>query len=457
MNYAEALAYLYSLTNFERVALDRAAARMLNLERMNALLAYLGNPHQRYRTIHVAGTKGKGSTSAMLAACLQQLGARVGLYTSPHLSSFRERIRVNGEMITKEALAALTTRLREAVARVPGVTTFEAATALGFAYFAEREVDWAVIEVGLGGRLDATNVIMPAASVITSISYDHQDVLGHTLTEIASEKCGIIKPGVPVVSQAQHPEAMAVIEQRAQAQAAPLTLVGRHWRWQLLAAEPKQQTFALWRSADDNGAAHHHDLDGEYTLGLLGKHQIENAATAVATLDVIRSALRESGFALEPSAIRAGLRAVHWPARFEVLRTAPPLVVDSAHNADSAQKLASALAEIFPGNRWVFVFSTLRDKDTIGMIHALQPLAARWVMTAFDHPRASDAASLCEAARALGADAEVRTLDEGVRLVLESELPVCVFGSVAFAGRVRTLWSKWSGVPLACVEEDELA
>lgn len=230
MLYTEALAYLYSLTNYERTPTDNYVAT-LKLDRIRELLARLGNPHERYRTIHVAGTKGKGSTCAFIASCLRQLGLRVGLYTSPHLNSFRERIRVNDQLIEPETVAALAQQIKEAARDLPDITTFEATTAMGFLHFSNQNVDWAVIEVGLGGRLDATNVITPQVSVITSISYDHQHLLGDTLTSIATEKAGIIKSGVPVVTQSQVAEAMAVIERAARERSAPLTVIGRDWRW----------------------------------------------------------------------------------------------------------------------------------------------------------------------------------------------------------------------------------
>jgi dihydrofolate synthase/folylpolyglutamate synthase len=447
MLYAEALAYLYSLTNYERVPIDNYTAT-LKLDRVHELLARLGNPHKRYRTIHVAGTKGKGSTCAFIASCLRQLGLRVGLYTSPHLHSFRERIRVNDQMIEPEAVAALVQQIKDVAADLPNITTFEATTALGFLHFSNQNVDWAVIEVGLGGRLDATNVITPQVSVITSISYDHQDLLGNTLAAIASEKAGIIKPGVPVVSHSQPAEAMAVIERVARERGSPLTVVGRHWRWTAGPFSLAKQSFevkqaALIRSKERPFV---NDLEGWYEIPLLGKHQIENAVAAIAAIDTVRDDLLATGAReFGARAVRDGLRLTTWPGRFEILRADPPVVADGAHNVDSANKLAITLAEVFPGRRWTFVFGTLKDKDATGMIKALHPRAKRWIFSQqSDNPRALPANQLLDIAARLNIPHV--TLEANLGQALESlvnkEEPVCIFGSVAFVGEARVHWAR---------------
>ena len=225
--YNKALDYLYSFVDYSLKHTSELIKAEFNLERMFELMATLGNPQDSYPILHVAGTKGKGSVAAMAASALHAAGYRAGLYISPHLQDFCERIQVNGEPIPHSDLAALVEEIKPAVARLPFITTFELTTALGFLYFAQRGVDAAVIEVGLGGRLDATNIVTPLVSVITSLSYDHMAVLGNTLTQIAGEKAGIIKEGVPVVSSPQKDEALAVLEKVAAERNAPLTLVGR--------------------------------------------------------------------------------------------------------------------------------------------------------------------------------------------------------------------------------------
>ncbi len=453
MLYREALSYLYSLTNYERVPIGASTYETLKVDRMQRLLDALGNPHEKYRIVHVAGTKGKGSTCAMLASCLQRLVPKVGLYTSPHLSSFRERIQVNRELISERDVAELALDVRSVAEQMPGVTTFEAATAMALLHFARQAVDWVVLEVGLGGRLDATNVVLPKASVITSISYDHQHILGNTLQEIAAEKAGIIKFGVPVVSQSQLPEAMAVIEQAARERRAPLTVVGRHWRWSPGTVSLVKQSFEVKKVSQVRTDEHPfvNSLEGWYEIPCLGRHQIENATTAIAVLDVLRDEIVETrGQQFGPRLVRDGLWSVQWPGRFEILRADPPLVVDGAHNLDSARKLAATLVEVFGGRRWVFVFGTLRDKDAAGMIAELSPRAAQWILSQpADNPRAFPAADLLDLALARGVRAEVMpNLAEAMRVALQSNLPVCVFGSVAFVGEARLHWAHYTGAPL---------
>lgn len=456
MLYAEALDYLYSLTNYERVPLGSYSTETLNLDRMRALLAVLGNPQERTRIIHVAGTKGKGSTSAFMASCLQQLGLKTGLYTSPHLSSFRERMRINGELIGVEEVALLAEKVRAAEG-IAGITTFEAVTAMGFLCFSLRDVDWAVVEVGLGGRLDATNIVEPQASVITSISYDHQAWLGNTLAEIAAEKCGIIKPGVPVISQSQPAEALAVIERIAHERNAPLTMVGRHWRWNAGAVSLVKQSFEVKKVSQvrSKDRPFVNDLEGWYESALLGKHQIENATTVIATIDVLRDELIRSGAQeLGARTVRDGLRLTHWPGRFEILRADPPIIADSAHNIDSVNKLAVTLAEVFPGRRWVFIFGTMKDKDADGMIKALNPRATRWIMTQTqDNPRAMPAEQLLALAQARNAKAvALPNLTDALDSILNGNDPVCIVGSVALVGEARVKWALRTGSMMPAVD-----
>src|SRR5271157_3032073 len=320
--YNQALDYLYSFVDYSLKKSSELAKANFNLERMRALTAALGNPEREYAVIHIAGTKGKGSTSALAASALQAAGYRTGLYTSPHLQDYGERIQVDGVPIPHPFLAELVDELKPVVARIPLLTTFEITTALGFLYFARQKVDAAVIEVGLGGRLDATNVVMPKISVITSLSYDHMAVLGNTLALIAGEKAGIIKPGVSVVSAPQKDEALVVLVRIAQECNAPFTLVGRDITYKALS----------------------HSLDGQslqvsdllLNIPLLGIHQIENAVTAY-------TALKASGLKISDDQIRKGFAEVKWPARFEVVRREPPVIFDSAHNQDSFARLRQAL------------------------------------------------------------------------------------------------------------------
>jgi dihydrofolate synthase / folylpolyglutamate synthase len=452
MLYTEALEFLYGLTNFEKSSgpperIDLA----LKEDRTRALLAAVGNPHERYKIIHVTGTKGKGSTAAMLESCLRQLGLKTGLYSSPHLSSFRERIRVAGQYIPAEVVALLAEKVKTAMESVPGVTAFEAITALAFLHFSREDVEWAVVEVGMGGAGDATNVVLPQVSVITSISFDHMQWLGNSLTEIAAKKAGIIKPGVPVVSSGQMPEAAAVIDRVAHEQGSALTIVGRHWRWtpghvSLIKQDFEVKQVSRIRSREKPFV---NDLEGRYEIALLGSHQLENATTVIAAMDVLRDPLVASGardFGVKT--IREGLRTAAWPGRFEVLRGDPPVIVDGAHNVDSVNKLAMTLAELFPGKRWTFVFGCYRDKTAEGMLKALNARAARWVFTQIaGNPRAMAAEDLL----ALGRTLNVRNatananLAEVINGVYEGNEAVCVCGSISLVGDARVKWALRSG------------
>src|SRR5262245_53162333 len=281
LNYDEALDYLYSLINYEVKRPDRYNPDVVSLDRPRALMEAFGNPQETYPIIHVTGTKGKGSVSAMCASVLHAAGLRVGLYSSPHLQDFRERFRINGELIDPEVLASLVERIRPVVDRTPNLTWFEVTTAIAFLYFAEAGVDIAVLEVGLGGRLDATNIIKsPLVSVITSLSFDHMALLGNTLASIAGEKAGIIKPGIPVVSAPQEPEAFEVLERIASERGAPLTLVGRDYTFKVDTADEYGQWFSVARRGKPTR---------RYWTPLLGEHQALNATVALAALDQVRA------------------------------------------------------------------------------------------------------------------------------------------------------------------------
>ena len=452
MNYADALAYLYGLTTSDRLKPTDPAN--VNLDRIRALLAALGNPHEKFKSVHITGTKGKGSSAAMMAACLRAMGLRVGLFTSPHLHTFRERVRINGELVSREDVVRLATDVKMAADQILGITTFEAITALGFTHFARSNVDWAVVEVGLGGRFDPTNVITPRVCNITSISYDHTQWLGSTLTQIAYEKAGIIKPGVPVVSHSQPAEATIVIERVAKDQNAKLICLGRHWRGRpiissaggaiatSMSASLDRQIFDVkqvaFRRSDET--PNPNNLEGQYDTHLLGMHQVDNATGVIAAIDAMRDDLAVIGPHLQP-AVQNGLHNVRWPGRFEVLRADPPLVIDGAHNVDSVNKLATALAEMFAGKRWTLIFGCYKDKDAEGMIRALAPRAIRWIMVQPDNPRALPLDQLMALAKQRNLRA---TLAVNAKAALESiknsNEAVCVVGSLTLAGEARAAW-----------------
>jgi len=430
LSYEEALDYLNSFIDYSVLRVDKYSPQTFALERMVHFMAALGNPQDRYPVLHVAGTKGKGSVAAMAASALRAGGYRTGFYTSPHLLDFRERAQVDGQYIPREALAEIVEQLRSVEPQFPGLTHFELTTALAFVYFAREQVDVAVIEVGLGGRLDATNVVMPRVSVISSLSYDHTYLLGNTLAEIAGEKGGIIKPGVPVISAPQKPEALAVLERLAAERHAPLTVVGRDWLYHLVAHDLTGQDFEVWSAAEqaqlDGLRAQGHPVDWRpesLRLPLLGRHQVENAVVAYAALQ----ALRGQGLPLAPEAIREGLRIVRWPGRFEIVSRRPYLVLDGAHNRDSAHKLADTLKDYFLGRPVTLIFGASSDKDVSGMLaELLEPGTGitRVILTQAVHPRAQDPEELAEQVSAYGLTPEVvSSVGQAVRLALAAARP----------------------------------
>ena len=418
MNYQEALAYIRSFPDYERGSkFSRNDAE--NIQREAALLELLGNPHHQYSNTLIAGTKGKGSTAAYIECVLREAGVRTGLYTQPDLHTFRERIRVNGELIREEELAQLIPEIRVAVEEMERRAVFEPfiayeiGTTLALLYFARQQVRHAVVEVGLGGRLDATNVTTPIVSVITSISYDHMEILGDTLAKIATEKAGIIKPNGIVVTSAQAPEALLAIADVARQRQARMVRVGpmgvdpaqrgvdegrlpmMSYRYQLGAGARQRGNGQALRTGTGQeqrtGARHslyevwtptgvYRDLE----TPLLGVHQVENATLAIATLEV----LREAGYDWNEAALRNGLRSVSWPGRMEVVGDQPTIVVDGAHNADSLQKLLEALHTYFSAHRLIIVLGTLRNKDQVGMVQALADVDTV-ILTSVDNPRAT--------------------------------------------------------------------
>ncbi len=431
MNYHETLDYIYSFVDYGLKSRYKYSPETFDLTRMRILLARLGDPQRRTPSVHVAGTKGKGSVSAMVASMLQAAAFRVGLYTSPHLDDFCERMQFDGHPIPSDELAALTTELRPLFDATSGITTFELTTALAHVWFARQRADFAVLEVGLGGRLDATNVLLPNVCAITSISFDHTHLLGNTLPEIAEEKSGIIKPGVPVVSSPQKPEVAERIAAIARERGSRLIVVGRDWLFTRESYSLAGQTFTA-RAADAPPEPATH-----FALPLLGRHQIENAAVALAVVDQ----LRQQGFTIPPDAATRGLASVQWPGRFEVIQKEKPIVLDCAHNRDSAARLAATLIEMFPGARPALIFGASDDKDVHGMLAELLPLCNRVVTARADHPRASDPAQLAAAARAAGVALSVNvahTVSEALAEARQGPEPlVLVTGSIFLVAAVR--------------------
>lgn len=431
MTYEEALAYIHGLLG--RRPRSPQPYTPVKLRRMRYLCALLGHPERAFPAVLVAGTKGKGSTAAMIASMVQAAGYRVGLYTKPHLTDFRERIRVDGELIAPAAVAGLMAEIPAAIGHGAGgpawpPTYFEVAAVLAFMHFARCAVDLAVVEVGIGGRLDATNVVTPLVSVISIIDFDHTDLLGKNLRAIAAEDAGIIRQRGRVVTVPQPPAAWEVLQQTAAAREATLTRVGREIRYRTLRVGPGGVRFTV-----AGERRRYRDL----AVPLVGRHQAQNGALAVAAVE----ALAAAGFDVPEVAVRAGLANLRWPARIEIVRRRPTVLVDVAHNAVSFRALRAAVDEIFPGRRLTLVVGLLGSKDLAGIARIIGPRAATLVATRAHDPRALPAAAVAEAFRPWVPQVEV--IDDPVdatevamgRARLDDL--ICVAGSFHVAGPVR--------------------
>lgn len=423
MDYEQAIAYIQHLCTF---------GINPGLQRIERLLQLMGNPEDRLKCIHVAGTNGKGSTSALIAAVLRCQGYRVGVYSSPHLQSYRERFVINGEMIAQGDFARLLSLLRSKLEQVSTEivehpTEFEVLTALAFQYFCEQAVDFAVIEVGLGGTLDSTNVITPLVSVITNVSYDHMNRLGTTIKEIAGQKAGIVKPGVPVVTAACG-EALAVIKEAAAGMRAPVIDVAEHCRGQLVSMEKTGQIFDLITARKE----YRH-----LRTGLLGRHQITNSQVALTVCEQ----LQQQGTDIGDEAIYRGFSQASWPGRFEIISQEPFIVLDGAHNPDGAWALRDTLQRLSPGEKAIFVVGVLADKDYTEMLKEFAAVAEVMILTKPDSPRAADPSVLAEAIS--GCTTVIyENLQEAVAAGMRQAgtgKAICICGSLYTVGQARDI------------------
>ena len=434
MDYRGSIDRLLSLVDHERATLVGPRQKVIyDLRRMEALLERLGDPQGQARTVHVAGTKGKGSTAAFCDAALHAAGYRTGFYSSPHLHSFRERIRRNTQPVTKAEFAGLVEQVwphLEWVSQHSGlgrVTLFEIMTAMGFHCFAGAGVDFQTIEVGLGGRLDATNVVRPDVAVITSISRDHTAILGDSLAQIASEKAGIVKPGAVVVVAPQSEEVLPVIDAACRRMDARPVHVGADVTWEGGAADSEGQCLRVRGRLDEY----------ELRIPLLGSYQMENAATAVAALE----ALREQGHAIPADAIRRGFAGTAWPCRMEVLSRSPLVVADGAHNLYSIDALLESLPRYLSYRRLVLVAGFSRDKSVAEMVRRLAEARPLVFATGSRHPRSLAPRVVAARFQALGTAAvEVPTPEQALTEALEVAGPedlVLATGSLFLAAEVR--------------------
>lgn len=469
VDHDSALAYLFGRIDYERADKFPRLSRGLNLDRMRELVSRLGDPQQRFPVVHVAGTKGKGSTSGMIAAVLTASGYRTGLYTSPHVDGVEERLQIDGCRCGADEFVDLIRQIRVVVDALdreyktgdegkPGPTYFEITTAAALLHFARHQVEMAVLEVGLGGRLDSTNICRPEVAVITSISFDHMRQLGNTLASIAGEKAGIIKPGVPVVTGVTDPEPLDVIRQTALRLDCECYIASQQfhhryrgtqlptWESASCAVGPHGWSeFDYWEDTEGVG----HKLDGLRT-GLLGRHQAANAAVAVATL----GRLRQRGWRAEEAAIREGLWGVDMPARTEVLQQRPTVILDAAHNVASARALIEVIRETCPRaetGRRILVFAASQDKDVAAMLRLLLAEFDAVILTRFlNNPRAADPLRLLRTAERIVADAGIDSCRLIARdnsteawnlarsLAADTDV-ICVAGSFFLASELRAL------------------
>jgi len=426
LNYSQAEEYLDSFVNYEQIPGITYAQPGYSLRHVEELLNRMGNSQLAARTVHIAGTKGKGSVAAMIAQVLSGSGYKTGLYTSPHLHTLRERISVDGNLISEAEFAAGMAEIKPFIESMKHdsafrqLTYFEALTALTFAYFKKKQVDFQVLEVGLGGRLDATNVARPLVCIITPISLDHTQILGNSLEEIAREKAGIIKPGCWMVISPQPEEAAAVISDICREKEAKVVQVGKDITWHKTGGDLNHQSLVV------EGRMNNYRV----SIPLLGDFQLENAAAAVAALEILASA----GFAISAADITQGLARLKWPGRFHILQQNPTVLVDGAHNVASMRRLVSNIKSCFSYKRIFLVFGTSCDKDIPGIINELVDLSPQVIVTQTAHSRAAPLATLAAEFSKRGIEPEIReTVAEAISRALslaDRADIICVTGSL---------------------------
>ena len=440
MNYDAAVRYLLSLGR-ELAAPTQASAAKFDLENIAVLCERLGHPERAYPSAHIAGTNGKGSTAAFLESILRRAGYRTGLYTSPHLEHINERIRVNGEELSDSAFAETFTRIHDSIEELLAAgklrahpTYFECVTAMAFEYFAQSRIDFGVFEVGLGGRLDATNILTPAVCVITRIDFDHENFLGHSLAEIAREKAGILKPGVPVVVAEQRPEARDVILTRAKSLGCPVV--------------ETSAAYQLGKPSVQLGCARAQvtEIKSEWSTLLApqlpGRFQLQNTLNAVAAARV----LSDRGIRIPDEAIHQGIADAEWPGRLEKLQSHPDVYLDGAHNPGAARELATFWRENFAGRRIRVIYGALRDKAVDEIAGILFPHAAEVIFT---EPRTSRAISAMQLAEIAAHHAAKSSVIADAEHALEHELSragpddaIFVTGSLYLVGQIRHYWKE---------------
>jgi len=441
-SYKQAKEFLLQTIDYEKLTQYKYDSSSFDLKRMEEMMAFVGNPHKKRRCVHITGTKGKGSTSIIIASILKELGLKTGLFTSPHLIYLEERMKVNDRMISQKMFVELINRLKPFIDRImlknPTLmpTFFEIVTAIAFLYFERKKVDISVLEVGMGGRLDSTNIILPEISVITPVSYDHTDRLGHTLDRIAYEKAGIIKEGVPVISSAQEPEPLSVISKTCKEKNARLYLVGKDILINNIKVTKRNGFYGTeyeirtWRNIYKN-----------IFLPLVGRHQVENCATAIGALDV----LAENGIIeTNNENIINALAKVKCPARIEVISESPLIVLDTAHTVSSMKILRESIKENFSFKKLIVVIGLSADKDIEGILKEIAFVADDLILTRTGNPREAEPEKMAVTAKRFYRKNPmvIEDIDEALKeakRIAEKDDLICITGSFFLAGKLKKL------------------
>ena len=442
-DYEQAIDYLFNRLNYERTPPKDKPARAFKLERMQLLLSCIDNPQAKVPVVHIAGTKGKGSTAVMIAEMLQAGGHSVGLFTSPHIRRYEERIRVNGEMPTADEIVSLIKTMRQAAQKMEQLpqpmipTFFEMTTAMAWLFFVEQKVDIAVMEVGLGGRLDSTNICNPVLTIITNISHDHTAILGKTLSKIAFEKGGIIKTGVPVICGIQHTEPLKVIQKICKEREAPLIQRSNDFSYQLQTDSSEKTTRKNFRLIDVTTPR---KCWRNVPVPLAGQHQAENASLAMAAINQ----LDKLGWNMTDEAVGQGMQRVQCPVRIEYMQSDPTIIIDAAHNCASIEQLIATLSHEECQQRHL-IFATTRDKDVRGMLEQLLPVFDSVILTQYlGNPRALPVDELATLATSIGkqqyhlASTPTKAWQLAMEMVTKPDL-LCITGSFFIAAEMREL------------------
>ena len=426
--YSQALDYIYSFVDYSLTRNLRYSPEKFDLKRMRSFLELLDKPQQNYRVVHVAGTKGKGSTAAMIASILSASGYKTGFYTSPHMIDFSERIRIGDDLISHKEITDYVNQLEPEIKKVPELTTFEIITGMAFKYFSDSKVDFGVIEVGMGGRFDATNVVKPQISVITSISFDHMKVLGKTLKKIAFEKAGIIKENIPVIVSKQKSSPLNEIKRIARERKAKMIYAPDLYRIETRSNSLEEQKFTLMKAKESFV---------DISIPLLGDHQIDNAMTAYACIEE----LIKQGVKIGSDAVSEGFKNIKWPGRFEIINRKPLVIIDGAHNLDSFRKLSETIKKYLPEKKIILIFGASEDKAVESMLEIIQPLIKILIITRSEHPRAMELNKVENIAKSLDltfvVEGNIKNAVGEALVHSDDKTAIIASGSIFIAGAVK--------------------